>query len=102
MATTSNTAVLVAPTTSAVTLGNADHVFIPNGQYATFVATNLSGAEEVDLHILNQSGGNKAVPDSDAAVVLTATQYLQQIRGPLKVGIAKDATTNPCAVEVWI
>lgn len=94
------TGTLIAATTLAVALGDADDIDVPQGHFATVVATNLAGVEEVDIYTRNLNGTTTVVYESDAPVKLTATNPQVQLKGPCSYAFAKDATAGACAVEV--
>jgi hypothetical protein len=94
---------LITARAAAVTLGNADTVFVPQGCRATLKADGLAGAEEVDIYSVSLTRATEVMYDrSGNAQKLTATAPQIQIHGPERFTIAKDATAGACEVEVLL
>ena len=90
---------VIAATTAAVVA----QVPVQSDKHAYIVisASNLAGAEEVDLYV--NSGGSWVVvadPATGSAVKLTASIPEQTLRGGPLYGVLKDATAGSCSVNV--
>lgn len=91
---------LIEPTTDVTTLVkfvNITQEMVP----ATLLATNLAGAEEVQVLISSDDGAtSQAVQQEGTTVVLALTDSVKSINSPMMVGVTKDATLGLCGVFI--
>lgn len=95
----SNQQTVIPPTTGSV----VTQVVVPSDKFPYIVlsASNLAGAEEVDIYL--RSGSAWVVvadPSTGNAVKLTASIPTQTLRGGPEYGVLKDATAGACGVFV--
>lgn len=90
---------VIAATTSAV----VTQVPVQSDKFPhiTLSASNLAGAEEVDIYVRSDTAWVVvADPATGNAVKLTATIPAVSLRGGPLYGVLKDATAGSCSVNV--
>lgn len=93
-------AVLIKPTTSAVSASDETTFIITNG-LSCVSADDLDGTEVVTIQYSGNGGETwQTAQNVDGDITLTAAKHQAVMRGPGSYRVAKEATVSACGVYV--